>query len=124
MVDSVLVTLFVSSFRIHGCYFNKSHGLLHLQVSYMVSKLTFSYSRWFSSPFTFCDFCNLGSMAEALTREKWSLKIHGVLSLLHVSGNQVSCFPPDRAHIVPSLPLITNVPIVIFPLAIDVLGKC
>lgn len=54
--------------------------------------------------FTFWD-----SSGEVAT-EDWGKNITGYLSLLYVWGNQVSHFLLERAHIFPSLPLITGVP--------------
>ena len=50
-------------------------------------------------------------------------KIIEYLSLLHILGNQVSCFLPERAHIFPSLPFITDVPIEAFLDALDILAR-
>ena len=50
-------------------------------------------------------------------------KVVEYLSLLHVPGNQVSRFLPERAPICPSLPFITNVPLEAFLVALDVPGQ-
>jgi len=42
------------------------------------------------------------------------------LSLLHIPGNQVSSLLPEGAHIVPSLPFITDVPAEAFLVAFDI----
>lgn len=47
----------------------------------------------------------------------------GYLSLLHVPGNRVSRFLPERVHIVPSLPFITNVPIEALLVALNAPGQ-
>ena len=42
--------------------------------------------------------CNLGNVAGAPTSEDWGKKVIEYLSLLHILGNQVSCFLLERAH--------------------------
>lgn len=62
--------------------------------------------------------CDSGAVAGALTAEDQSRKATEYLSLVHVPGNQLSHFLPDRAHIFPSLPFITRVPREDFPVAL------
>ena len=86
----------------------------------MVSNLIFSYSgRFFILLVPAFDFDDLGGVAGALPGEDWGKKVIEYLSLLRIPGNQVSCFLPERAHIFPSLPFITNVPIESFLVALD-----
>lgn len=48
-------------------------------------------------------------MLGALTAEHQSKEVMEYLNLLHILGNQVPHFLPDRAHVFPILPPITNV---------------
>jgi len=50
-------------------------------------------------------------------------KVIEYLSLLHISGNLVSYFLPERAHIFPSLYLSTEVPIESFLVALNIPGQ-
>ena len=54
---------------------------------------------------------------------KMGKKVVEYLSFLHILGNQVSRFLPERAHIFPSLPVITNIPIEAFLVVLDVPGQ-
>ena len=90
----------------------------------MVSNLIFSYNgQFFILPVPAFTFCGLGGMAGAPAGEDWGKKVIDYLSLLHILGDQVSCFLPERAHIFPSLPFIINVPIEAFFVALDVPGQ-
>jgi len=62
-------------------------------------------------------------VAGALVSEDLDKKVVEYLSFLHILGNQVSRFLPESAHIVPSLPFITDIPIESFLVALDVPGQ-
>ena len=84
----------------------------------MVSDLIFSYTGWFFIlPVPAFAFCDLDGVAGALANEHWGKKVIEYLSILHTPGNQVSCLLLERAHIFPSLPFITSVPVEAFFLA-------
>ena len=90
----------------------------------MVSNLIFSYSgQFFILPVHAFAVCDLGSVAGALAGKDWGKKVIEYLSLLRILRNQVSRFLPERAHIFPSLPFITGVPLEAFLVALDVTGQ-
>lgn len=47
----------------------------------------------------------------------------GYLSLLYIPGNWLSPFLPERVHILPGLPFVTNVPIEALLVALDAPGQ-
>jgi len=68
----------------------------------MVSNLIFSYSgKLFILPVPAFAFYDLGGMAGALASEDWDNEVFEHLSRLHMPGNQVSRFLPERARIFP-----------------------
>jgi len=89
----------------------------------MVSDLIF-YSGWFLIlvvlAFVVCD---LVGVAGALVSEDLAKKVIEYLSLLHIVGNQVFRFLPERAHTFPRLPFVTDVPIEAFLVALDIPGQ-
>ena len=90
----------------------------------MVSNLIFFCSGWFFIlPVPAFAICDLGGVAGALAGEDWRKKFFEHLRLLHILGNQVSYFLPERAHIFPSLPFVTDVPTEAFFVALDVPGQ-
>lgn len=65
------------------------HGLGHLQVSWMVSNLSFSYSGLFTIlPVLAFLFCDLGSVLGALAGQDRGREVIEYFSLLHILGNQ------------------------------------
>ena len=65
---SALAESSASSLRSYGC--TSRHGLVHLQVPWMVSNLVFSYSgRFFILPVPALAVCNLSGVAGALAAE-------------------------------------------------------
>ena len=90
----------------------------------MVSNLiSFCSGRFFILPVPAFDVCDLGGVAGALASEDWGKKVIEYFNLLHVLGNQVSYFLPERAHIFHSPPFITDVPTEAFLFALDVRGQ-
>ena len=59
----------------------------------------------------------------ALAGEDWGKKVIEYLSILHILGNELSCFLAERAYIFSRLTFITNVPIEAFLVALDVPGQ-
>lgn len=66
--------------------------------------------------------CSLVIVAEALAGEDQSKKVIELFSLLHIPGNPVSHFLPEKAHVFPSLPFILNVTREGFLVALEIPG--
>jgi len=45
------------------------------------------------------------------------------LILLHIPGNQVSCFLPEMDNIFPSVPFVSDIPVEAFLVGLDVPGQ-
>lgn len=78
--------------------FIRFHGLVHLQVLYMVSNLIFSYCGWFFFLPVPAFVCGSGAVVGALTDEDQSKKAIEYLRLLHAPGNQLSHFLSDSSQ--------------------------
>jgi len=90
----------------------------------MISNLIFFYSGWFFVlPVLAFAVCNLGGVAGALTCEDSGEKVIEYLNFLHIPGNQVSHFLPERACIFHSLAFIADIPIEGFLVVLGVPGQ-
>ena len=112
MMENGLAISSASSFRTRGCPSSAPMDLCtfrFLRSSRTWSSPTAGHSSVSSSlpvpPLTWV------LWLERLPGEDWDNKLFKYLSLLHIQDKQVSCFLPKRAHIIPSLSFITDVPI-------------
>ena len=109
MMNSGLTTSSTSSLRTCGCI---SSGLMDLcnckflrwsqtWASLIVSGFSFSLSLPLLS-------VTWAVVAGPLAGDKWGKKVIDYLSLLHILGNQVSCFFLEKVHIFPGLPSVSD----------------
>lgn len=68
-------------------------------------------------------FCSSGSVAGTPVGEDQGKKVVEYLILLHILGDHVSHFLPERVHICPALPFIAEVPTEAFLVALNVPGQ-
>lgn len=103
----------------------RSHGLEHVQVPQMGLNLILSDSglRIFTLPVPALAFPDLGGLAGELAIDGRGTEVIENLSLLHVQGSQVSRFLPERAHIIPGLSFVGNIPMEALPIVLDIPGQ-